>query len=97
MISTLLPLLAITFFSLMSFVCQRQHILMCLLSLEAALLSLAFTSTIVFATLNSLDMFYCIIILTFGACEAAVALAVLVTVTRTCGSDLIKAVNMNKC
>uniref|UniRef100_A0AAU6QGT1 NADH-ubiquinone oxidoreductase chain 4L n=1 Tax=Aurospio banyulensis TaxID=3050091 RepID=A0AAU6QGT1_9ANNE len=87
----------ISFFALLSFISQRHHVLMCLLSLEATLLSLAFGLTIINSPLQSVDMFYCIIILSFGACEAAVALAVLVIVTRSYGSDMLSSLNTNKC
>uniref|UniRef100_A0AAU6QGH1 NADH-ubiquinone oxidoreductase chain 4L n=1 Tax=Prionospio sp. 3 MH-2023 TaxID=3059271 RepID=A0AAU6QGH1_9ANNE len=97
MLSLLSLLFPITLFALISFIMQRQHILMCLLSLEAALLSLAFTAGILSTTLSSMSMFYCVVILTFGACEASLALAILVMVSRSTGSDLIKSINMNKC
>uniref|UniRef100_A0AAU6QFU9 NADH-ubiquinone oxidoreductase chain 4L n=1 Tax=Prionospio sp. 1 MH-2023 TaxID=3058460 RepID=A0AAU6QFU9_9ANNE len=87
----------ITLLALLSFIIQRHHVLMCLLSLEATLLSLAFGITIISASSNAVDMFYCIVVLSFAACEAAVALAVLVVVTRSFGSDLINSVNTNKC
>lgn len=87
----------IIFLTLLSLVSQRFHILMCLLRLEATLLSLAFSITYSTAQLSQLDLFYCIVILSFGACEAAVALAVLVSITRAFGRDTIKSVNINKC
>uniref|UniRef100_A0AAU6QGV1 NADH-ubiquinone oxidoreductase chain 4L n=1 Tax=Prionospio sp. 2 MH-2023 TaxID=3059270 RepID=A0AAU6QGV1_9ANNE len=96
-ISLLPPFTFITLFALLSFVMQRHHVLMCLLSLEATLLSLAFGITIMNASPTSMDMFYCVVILSFAACEAAVALAVLVVITRSFGSDLINSVNTNKC
>lgn len=87
----------ISIFALISFITQRRHVLICLLSLEATILSLAFALTILFAPLQNVDLFYCIVILSFAACEAAVALAVLVIITRSFGSDLINSVNLNKC
>uniref|UniRef100_A0AAU6QGY3 NADH-ubiquinone oxidoreductase chain 4L n=1 Tax=Prionospio sp. 4 MH-2023 TaxID=3059272 RepID=A0AAU6QGY3_9ANNE len=92
-----LMLCPITLFALISLIAQRRHVLMCLLSLEAALLSLAFAASIFFSTLSAVNMFYCIVILTFGACEASVALAILVMMSRSTGSDLIKSINLNKC
>lgn len=98
MISNLhLFFVAITSFALLSFISQRFHILICLLSLEATLLSLAFGITYLSAQAPQIDLFYCIVILSFGACEAAVALAVLVIITRAFGRDTIKSVNLNKC
>jgi len=90
-IISIFPILA-----LLTFVSQRNHILMCLLRLEAAVLSLAFIAGIS-SSLSTLYIFFCIIILSFGACEAGVALAMLVVVTRSYGSDLIKSINLRKC
>ena len=90
-------LILISILALIAFISQRHHVLICLLRLEATILSLAFALTILFAPLQNIDLFYCIIILTFAACEAAVALAVLVIITRSFGSDLINSVNLNKC
>uniref|UniRef100_A0AAU6QGQ9 NADH-ubiquinone oxidoreductase chain 4L n=1 Tax=Prionospio plumosa TaxID=3050096 RepID=A0AAU6QGQ9_9ANNE len=89
---SLLPLLAI-----LAFISQRRHVLMCLLSLEAALLSLAFMAVFMSTSLSLNNFFFCVVILSFGACEAAVALAVLVVITRTFGSDSINAINLSKC
>ena len=89
-------LFIVTLFGLISFISQRQHVLMCLLRLEAILLSLAFGITISTSSFNN-ELFYCLVILTFGACEARVALAILVIISRTFGSDLINSINLNKC
>ena len=69
---------------------------MCLLRLEAILLSLAFGISVGISSLN-IEFFYCIVILTFGACEAGVALAILVIISRSFGADLIRSINTNKC
>ena len=83
--------------TLVSFVSQRSHVLICLLSLEATVLSLAFAITYFAAQSSQVDLFYCIIILSFGACEAALALGVLVVIARAFGRDIIRSVNLNKC
>ena len=93
LLSTVISFLPII--ALITFVSQRNHVLMCLLSLEAVVLSLAFIAAIL--SPSSTYRFFCIIILSFGACEAGVALAVLVIVTRSFGSDLIKSINLRKC
>lgn len=98
MLITITPLLLlISLFALIAFISQRHHVLICLLRLEATLLSLAFALTIIYSPLQITDIFFCIIILSFGACEAAVALAVIVAISRTFGSDLISSINTNKC
>lgn len=38
-----------------------------------------------------------VIILTIGACEARLGLSILVIMSRSYGSDLIKSVSTNKC
>jgi NADH:ubiquinone oxidoreductase subunit K len=70
---------------------------MALLSLEAIILSLALLLTIINSSPHSLEFFYCLIILTFGACEARVALAILVRISRTYGNDIINTLSINKC
>lgn len=90
-------LIFITFFAVISFISQRQHVLICLLSLEAVLLSLAFGITIEVSSFTNIELFYCVVILTFGACEARVALAILVIVSRTFGTDIINSINLSKC
>ena len=98
MINPLTTILSfVAFLAIISFILQRQQVLICLLSLEAALLSLAYIAATIFSSTVSSHFFYCIVILTFGACEAAVALAVLVMVTRSFGSDIIQSINLNKC
>ena len=90
-------LIAVSIFGLVSFITQRHHILICLLRLEATVLSIAFAIALLSSSLSFSFLFYRVIILTFGACEAAVALAVLVIITRTFGADLVSSVNLNKC
>jgi len=98
MTTNALPILSsITVLALLSLISQRHHILICLLSLEAALLSLAFRAALTSSSFSSIHLFYCILILSFGACEAAVALATLVLVSRSFGSDSIQRINLNKC
>uniref|UniRef100_A0AAU6QGZ5 NADH-ubiquinone oxidoreductase chain 4L n=1 Tax=Prionospio sp. 6 MH-2023 TaxID=3059274 RepID=A0AAU6QGZ5_9ANNE len=87
----------ITLLAIFSLISQRRQVLMCLLSLEAVLLSLAFAAATMFSSSTSVHFFYCLVILTFGACEAAVALAILVLITRAFGSDMIQSLNLNKC
>lgn len=44
-----------------------------------------------------MDSYYCLVVLTFGACEASVALAVLVLITRSYGRDMLSALRLRKC
>nr|QGA73890.1 NADH dehydrogenase subunit 4L [Marenzelleria neglecta] len=86
-----------TLTSLLNYVLQRKYILMALLSLEAAILSLALLVTLSLSASPFGDLFLCLVILTLGACEASVALAILVLMTRSYGSDMIKSLSSNKC
>jgi len=84
-------------FSLVCFLCQRRHVLIILLSLEAVILSLALLVCLSGSSFFSMDLFYCLVVLTFGACEASVALAVLVIVTRSFGRDMLFSLRLRKC
>nr|YP_010700915.1 NADH dehydrogenase subunit 4L [Rhynchospio aff. asiatica ZW-2021]WCI21130.1 NADH dehydrogenase subunit 4L [Rhynchospio aff. asiatica ZW-2021] len=94
---TLPIILSMALASLMNFVAQRKFILMALLSLEATILNLALAITITASSGASNETFFCFIILTLGACEASVALAILVLITRSYGADTIKSFSINKC
>ena len=94
-ISFLVILISAT--AIFTLISQRHHILIALLSLEAIILSLAFLITLGASSPHSLELFYCLIILTFGACEASIALAILVSISRTYGNDMIRTLAINKC
>nr|YP_009493562.1 NADH dehydrogenase subunit 4L [Cryptonome barbada]AWN55977.1 NADH dehydrogenase subunit 4L [Cryptonome barbada] len=79
----------------MAFLLQRKHLLMALLSLEAIILSLTFLASA--ASFNSSETFFCIIILSFGACEASLGLALVVLMLRATGSDMVSSLTINKC
>nr|YP_009192208.1 NADH dehydrogenase subunit 4L [Eurythoe complanata]ALO81720.1 NADH dehydrogenase subunit 4L [Eurythoe complanata] len=79
----------------LSLLLQRKHVLMALLSLEAIILSLTFLASAAF--FNSLETFLAIVILSFGACEASLGLALLVLMLRATGSDMISTLSINKC
>lgn len=98
MIIKILPLISlITIIALFNFVLQRKHILIALLSLEASILRLALLITLSYASSAFSELFICLVILTLGACEARVALALLVLISRSFGSDMIKSISINKC
>ena len=83
----------IRFIGLFTFIIQRHHLLIALLSLEGVILSI-----VLFLILNfsSVDSFICIIILTFGACEARLGLACLVLLIRRIGSDQLSILTIVK-
>nr|QHT64999.1 NADH dehydrogenase subunit 4L [Oxydromus pugettensis] len=82
-----------TMMTLITVVLQRVHFLMALLALEASILTLMLLT----AALYPAELFSLFIILTFGACEASLGLACLVTLTRTAGSDMFNLLHMTQC
>uniref|UniRef100_UPI0030DF1C81 NADH dehydrogenase subunit 4L n=1 Tax=Synelmis amoureuxi TaxID=3053537 RepID=UPI0030DF1C81 len=91
----LVPLMVLA--SIVTMVIQRQSILMALLALEAMILSLALMTTLTVMAHSPTKIFLCLILLTLGACEAALGLACLVSMMRSYGSDQIKTLSLNKC
>nr|YP_009489705.1 NADH dehydrogenase subunit 4L [Falcidens halanychi]AWH02141.1 NADH dehydrogenase subunit 4L [Falcidens halanychi] len=81
--------------SLVALGIQNNHLLNCLLSLEMLLLSMVF---IVFLALSvkMLDFLFPLVLLTFGACEASMGLALLVVILRSQGNDFMLS-SMYKC
>nr|YP_009250800.1 NADH dehydrogenase subunit 4L [Namalycastis abiuma]AMY15511.1 NADH dehydrogenase subunit 4L [Namalycastis abiuma] len=73
---------------------QRHHLLMALLAMEAMIL------TLVLLMLSSHDAqwtFMIMIMLTFGACEAGLGLACMVSMARSYGNDHLTSLSINKC
>lgn len=73
---------------------QRNHLLIALLFLEMIILLLTLYTCTIFASANR---FFLLIILTFGACEARIGLALLIAITRRYGSGIISLLIINKC
>nr|YP_010241734.1 NADH dehydrogenase subunit 4L [Struthiolaria papulosa]QTI82422.1 NADH dehydrogenase subunit 4L [Struthiolaria papulosa] len=75
---------------------QYKHLLSVLLSLEAATMNLfimmfSFSNNLVYSGQSSL------ILITLGACEASLGLAILVIVIRSQGNDYVSSFSMQKC
>ena len=88
--------LVIILTAMLSLSLQRKHLLNALLSLEIMVLGLF--ALIISCFLGEGDnLFLTFIILTFGACEASVGLALLVCLIRTHGNDFISSINIHKC
>lgn len=90
-IAFLLPIATIS--ALITMVLQRQHLLMALLALEGAILTLTALSSIIFTQ----EIYFILTLLTFGACEARLGLACLVSITRSYGNDLFSSITFTKC
>nr|QUT13273.1 NADH dehydrogenase subunit 4L [Nais communis] len=76
---------------------NSKHLLMALLYLEAFMLSLVMLIPLTLIIFSSQSMFISIVLLSVGACEASLGLAMMVMMSRTYGSDLMSSTTMNKC
>nr|YP_010536712.1 NADH dehydrogenase subunit 4L [Trochus sacellum]UYC29884.1 NADH dehydrogenase subunit 4L [Trochus sacellum] len=84
------------FFSVVTLCLQYKHLLSALLSLEAMTLSLFVLLMSVSSGFN-LEGEMCLILITLGACEASLGLAILVSLIRTHGNDYVSSFSLQKC
>nr|QJF47560.1 NADH dehydrogenase subunit 4L [Harpago chiragra] len=84
------------FAALLTLSLQYKHFLSVLLSLEAATMSLFI---MLFSLMNNLAYSgqAALILITLGACEASLGLAVLVTIIRSQGNDYVSSFSSQKC
>nr|AAG25808.1 NADH dehydrogenase subunit 4L [Eulemur rufus] len=95
-ISTNIILAFIT--ALLGMLIFRSHMMSSLLCLEGMMLSMFILSTLTILNLHFTASFMMpILLLVFAACEAAVGLALLVTVSNTYGLDYIQNLNLLQC
>nr|YP_009927092.1 NADH dehydrogenase subunit 4L [Libellula angelina]AXZ70359.1 NADH dehydrogenase subunit 4L [Libellula angelina] len=80
---------------LWSFVSKRKHLLSTLLSLEFIVLSLFFY--MFFVLLFYSGLYFLMYFLTFGVCEGALGLGILVSMIRSHGNDYFNSFNMLQC
>nr|YP_010131262.1 NADH dehydrogenase subunit 4L [Pantala flavescens]QPQ74969.1 NADH dehydrogenase subunit 4L [Pantala flavescens]QPZ75910.1 NADH dehydrogenase subunit 4L [Pantala flavescens]UPX00829.1 NADH dehydrogenase subunit 4L [Pantala flavescens] len=80
---------------LWSFVSKRKHLLSTLLSLEFIVLSLLFY--IFFVLLFYSDLYFLMYFLTFGVCEGALGLGILVSMIRSHGNDYFSSFSLLQC
>nr|QIT06552.1 NADH dehydrogenase subunit 4L [Ptenothrix huangshanensis] len=71
---------------------KRKHLLLTLLSLEFMSLSIFF---IFFDVLGYFNFFFTLLYLVFAACEAALGLSVLISISRVYGSDYFNVFSFN--
>nr|YP_009231976.1 NADH dehydrogenase subunit 4L [Bolma rugosa]AMA07324.1 NADH dehydrogenase subunit 4L [Bolma rugosa] len=93
-----LHLIAITgvLLSVLTLCLQYKHLLSALLSLEAMTLNLFILLTSISANFN-FEGSMCLVLITMGACEASLGLAVLVSLIRTHGNDYVSSFSSQKC
>lgn len=91
-IISILPIIAI-----IALLVHHTHLLITLLVLEGLTLSLVLLipTVLVYSSINLNSLR--IIILCLGACEARLGLRLLVLLSRSLGSDLVKLLSINKC
>nr|YP_010281936.1 NADH dehydrogenase subunit 4L [Turbo cornutus]UKH51315.1 NADH dehydrogenase subunit 4L [Turbo cornutus] len=83
-------------FSLVTLSFQYKHLLSALLSLEVMTLSLFILLISISANFN-FEGPMCLILITMGACEASLGLAILVSLIRTHGNDYVSSFSSQKC
>nr|YP_010983165.1 NADH dehydrogenase subunit 4L [Fulgoraria rupestris rupestris]WOJ51897.1 NADH dehydrogenase subunit 4L [Fulgoraria rupestris rupestris] len=84
------------FMALSALSLQYKHLLSVLLSLEAATMNLfimmfAYSNSIILSGQTSL------ILISLGACEASLGLAILVAIIRSEGNDYVSSFSLHKC
>nr|QNM39359.1 NADH dehydrogenase subunit 4L [Macaca brunnescens] len=84
--------------SLLGMLIYRSHLMASLLCLEGMMMSLFIMTTLIaLNTRSPLTNIMPIILLVFAACEAAVGLALLVSISNTYGLDYIHNLNLLQC
>nr|YP_009332121.1 NADH dehydrogenase subunit 4L [Californiconus californicus]APH08597.1 NADH dehydrogenase subunit 4L [Californiconus californicus] len=82
--------------SLLALALQNKHLLGVLLSLEAITMNL-FIFTFCMSVNISFSGETSLILITLGACEASLGLAILVAIIRAEGNDYVSSFSMHKC
>jgi NADH-ubiquinone oxidoreductase chain 4L len=83
--------------AIIALILNKNHLLISLLSLEAFILRLVILIPVSLSISSADSLFTRIILLSIGACEASLGLALIVLISRTYGSDKIQSVTSNKC
>lgn len=76
---------------------NKNHLLISLLALERLILRLVILIPVNIIISNVQSLFVRIVLLSIGACEARLGLALIVIISRTYGSDIIKSLSSRKC
>jgi NADH-ubiquinone oxidoreductase chain 4L len=75
---------------------ERGHFLMVLLFLEGVVLGL-FTFLLFGLGFSISNLYLCLVLISFSACEAAVGLSLLVSLIRTHGNDFVSSLTVYEC
>nr|YP_010895232.1 NADH dehydrogenase subunit 4L [Orthoprosopa grisea]WJW73771.1 NADH dehydrogenase subunit 4L [Orthoprosopa grisea] len=79
-----------------SFISNRKHLLLMLLSLEYIVLIL-FYLLFMYLNMMSYESYFSMIFMTFSVCEGVLGLSILVAMIRTYGNDYFQSFNMLQC
>lgn len=85
------------YFTVIALLSQRSHFLISLLCLEGIMLRLVLFIPSILCYISISIPTIRIIMLTLGACEARLGLRIIVNISRSYGSDIMKSVTTNKC
>nr|YP_009184226.1 NADH dehydrogenase subunit 4L [Bradypus pygmaeus]ALF62852.1 NADH dehydrogenase subunit 4L [Bradypus variegatus]ALO62196.1 NADH dehydrogenase subunit 4L [Bradypus pygmaeus]ATP84984.1 NADH dehydrogenase subunit 4L [Bradypus pygmaeus] len=84
--------------ALLGLLLYRSHVMSSLLCLEGLMLSLFILNALTtLSTHHTLSTMTPIILMVFAACETALGLALLVTISNTYGSDYVQNLNLLQC
>nr|YP_009564676.1 NADH dehydrogenase subunit 4L [Chaetocnema pelagica]QAY82063.1 NADH dehydrogenase subunit 4L [Chaetocnema pelagica] len=81
-------LFIIFFWGILSFVLNRKHLLLMLLSLEFIVISL-YLNMFIYLSMMSYEFYFLMIFLTMSVCEGALGLSLLIMMVRIHGNDYI--------
>lgn len=97
--SMIIYLLQLSYFIvILALLHQHTHFLIILICFEGIMLTLVILIPAVLYGSNIINMpVLALLILTLGACEASLGLRLLVNMSRTYGSDIVKLIHLNKC
>nr|YP_010481495.1 NADH dehydrogenase subunit 4L [Eisenia nordenskioldi]UIX22960.1 NADH dehydrogenase subunit 4L [Eisenia nordenskioldi] len=85
------------FVAMLNLISNQSHFLMTLLSLEGITLSLVLFVPLSLSVTSAPNASISVLLLTFGACEASLGLSLMVLMSRSFGTDMLKSLTMNKC
>ena len=83
--------------ALIILIINKNHLLISLLALERLILRLVILIPVNILISNVQSLFIRIVLLSIGACEARLGLALIVIISRAYVSDLIKSLSSRKC
>lgn len=83
--------------AILTVIYQRRHLLIVLLRLERVTLILVFILLGYIVGSPYIDSYLFIVVLAYGAIEAGLGLALLVSISRKAGNDLVSCLTLRKC